>query len=224
MPQTQPTDSAEELALVRRAAAGDDGAFEEIVRRTEKLVYSVALRSAPCPEDAADIAQESYVKTWRALSSFRGECALSTWVCRITLNCCCDHARSAAQQPYLSLSVPDEDGEDERTVDIPDPDPAGMPEEAVLRQEEIEAVRAALDALPADMRTILTLRDIVGFSYTEIADVLSLEMGTVKSRINRARAALKNILTERNFSPDFSSNGQNTENGAIQTEGQYTRE
>ena len=99
-----------------------------------------------------------------------------------------------------------------------------MPEEAVLRQEEIEAVRAALDALPADMRTILTLRDIVGFSYTEIADVLSLEMGTVKSRINRARAALKNILTERNFSPDFSSNGQNTENGAIQTEGQYTRE
>ena len=190
---------ADEQLLVRRAADGDEAAFAAIIHRCERLVYSVALRHAPTAEDAADIAQETFLKAWRSLSSFRGDCALSTWICRIALNCCVDAARAARTRREVTLAVPDEDGEEDRFLELPDPDPAGMPEEAAVRQEEIEAVREAIDALPDDMRTIVTLRDISGLSYAEIAQILDLEMGTVKSRLNRARAALKKYLEERNF-------------------------
>ena len=189
---------ADDLTLVRRAADGDDRAFEEIVNRHSRLVYNIALRSTSTPEDAADIAQETFIKAWQSLSRFRGECALTTWLCRIALNCCCDHARSAKRHAAVSLTVRDDD-EDSRILDIPDTDVTVMPEEEVTRQAEIAAVRQAIDALPQDQRIIVTMRDIGGMSYMEIADALQLEMGTVKSRLNRARAAIKNLLMERNF-------------------------
>ena len=92
-----------------------------------------------------------------------------------------------------------EDEEESKVLDIPDTDVTAMPEEELTRQTEIAAVREAIDSLPEEMKTIITLRDISGLSYAEIADILRLEMGTVKSRINRARAAVKNFLIERNF-------------------------
>lgn len=186
-----------DLALVEKARRGDNDAFEEIVNRYSRLIYNIALRSASSPEDAADITQETFLKAWRSLSAFRGDCALSTWLCRIALNCSCDHARSAKRHFTMSLTVPEE--EDGKEWDIPETNVHALPEEEIARREEIEAVRQAIAALPEDQRTIVTMRDITGLSYAEIADALELEMGTVKSRINRARAAIKNFLLQRNF-------------------------
>jgi RNA polymerase sigma-70 factor (ECF subfamily) len=190
--------SVEDLSLALQAAEGSDDAFAVIVERYSRLVYNVALRSVSSPEDAADIAQETFLKAWRSIASFRGDCALSTWLCRIALNCCCDHARAAKRHRVVSLTV-QEDEEESKVLDIPDTDVTAMPEEELTRQTEIAAVRDAIDSLPEEMKTIITLRDISGLSYAEIADILRLEMGTVKSRINRARAAVKNFLIERNF-------------------------
>ena len=197
-PEERKQASVEDLSLARQAAAGNDDAFSVIVDRYSRLVYNVALRSVSSPEDAADISQDTFLKAWRSIGSFRGDCALSTWLCRIALNCCCDHARAAKRHRVLSLTV-QEDEEESKVLDIPDTDVTAMPEEELTRQTEIAAVREAIDSLPEEMKTIITLRDISGLSYAEIADILRLEMGTVKSRINRARAAVKNFLIERNF-------------------------
>ncbi len=188
----------EDLSLARQAAAGNDNAFSVLVDRYSRLVYNVALRSVSSPEDAADISQETFLKAWRSIGSFRGDCALSTWLCRIALNCCCDHARSAKRHRVLSLTV-QEDEDETKVLDIPDTDVTAMPEEELTRQTEITAVRQAIDSLPEDQKMIITMRDITGLSYAEIADTLDLEMGTVKSRINRARGAVKKFLLERNF-------------------------
>lgn len=188
----------DDLALARRAAK-DDNAFAEIMQRHSRLIYNVALRSAGTAEDAADIAQETFLKAWRSLSAFRGECALSTWLCRIALSCACDYARSKKRRATVSLTVPDGDGEDDRTLDIPVRDVTALPEEEAIRQMEIAAVREAIASLPEEQRTIVTLRDIGGMSYADIADTLGLELGTVKSRLNRARAAVKEFLVSRNF-------------------------
>ena len=188
----------EDLSLARQAAAGNDDAFSVIVDRYSRLVYNVALRSTSSPEDAADISQETFLKAWRSIGSFRGDCALSTWLCRIALNCCCDHARSAKRHRVLSLTV-QEDEDETKVLDIPDTDVTAMPEEELTRQTEIAAVREAIDSLPEDQKMIITMRDITGLSYAEIAETLGLEMGTVKSRINRARGAVKKFLLERNF-------------------------
>ena len=188
----------EDLSLARQAAAGNDDAFSVIVDRYSRLVYNVALRSVSSPEDAADISQDTFLKAWRSIGSFRGDCALSTWLCRIALNCCCDHARSAKRHRVLSLTVREED-EESKVLDIPDTDVTAMPEEELTRQTEIAAVRAAIDALPEEQKMIITMRDITGLSYAEIAETLGLEMGTVKSRINRARGNVKKFLIERNL-------------------------
>ena len=197
-PEERKQASIEDLSLARQAAAGNDDAFSVIVDRYSRLVYNVALRSASSPEDAADISQETFLKAWRSIGSFRGDCALSTWLCRIALNCCCDHARSAKRHRVLSLTV-QEDEDETKVLDIPDTDVTAMPEEELTRQTEIAAVREAIDSLPEEQKMIITMRDITGLSYIEIADTLGLEMGTVKSRINRARGAVKRFLVERNF-------------------------
>ena len=197
-PEERKQVSIEDLSLARQAAAGNDNAFSVLVDRYSRLVYNVALRSVSSPEDAADISQETFLKAWRSIGSFRGDCALSTWLCRIALNCCCDHARSAKRHRVLSLTV-QEDEDETKVLDIPDTDVTAMPEEELTRQTEISAVRAAIDSLPEDQKMIITMRDITGLSYSEIADTLGLEMGTVKSRINRARGAVKKFLLERNF-------------------------
>ena len=197
-PEERKQASIEDLSLARQAAAGNDDAFSVIVDRYSRLVYNVALRSVSSSEDAADISQETFLKAWRSIGSFRGDCALSTWLCRIALNCCCDHARSAKRHRVLSLTV-QEDEDETKVLDIPDTDVTAMPEEELTRQTEIAAVREAIDSLPEDQKMIITMRDITGLSYIEIADALGLEMGTVKSRINRARGAVKKFLVERNF-------------------------
>ena len=190
----------DELTLVRRAAAGDDTAFETIMKRYEKLVFTVALRSVSNRSDAECVSQEAFYKAWRSLKSFRGECSLGSWLCRITNSCAIDYLRTVRRHEAVSLTVEDEDGETHE-MEIPDTEISRMPEENAIREEQIRAVREAIAALPEDQKKIVTMRDMNGMSYQEISDALTLEMGTVKSRLNRARAAVKKYLTERHLFP-----------------------
>lgn len=204
MPSPYPDD----LALARRAVCEDD-AMAEIVSRYERMIYHIAYRSAASPEDAADITQETFLKAWRSLHAFRGDCSLSTWLCRIALSCACDFARGKKRRFTVPLhSHPD--GEDEPYAEIPVTDVSFLPEEQAVRQMEIAAVREAIASLPEEQRLVVTLRDLGEMSYADIADTLGLELGTVKSRLNRARAAVRDFLIQRNFFPPPPSNETET--------------
>lgn len=183
--------------LFRRAQT-DEAAFEQIVLRYERQVYALALALTGNREDAEDTAQEAFLHLWRSLGAWRGECSARTWVLRITRNAALDLLRRRGSRMVLPLTLTDENGE-ETEADLPDPSPDASPDAAFIRALEIREVRAAIAELPPDQREILTLRDIQDLSYTELSDLLGLPPGTVKSRLFRARAALKKRLCERNI-------------------------
>ena len=178
--------------MLVKARRGELSAFEELVRKYEKRVYAVALRSSGSPEDAADITQEVFLRAWRSIETFRGDSGFSTWLFRITMNMCVDHARHKQSQPQCQpLVIGEEDAE------RPIPDTAPTPEEHLDNSELGRELAAALDAVSEEHRRIVLLRDVSGMSYTEIAEVLEISEGTVKSRLARARVALLRILLER---------------------------
>ena len=188
--------------ILARARRGELDAFEELVRQYEKRVYAVALRASGSPEDAADITQEVFLRAWRSIESFRGDSGFSTWLFRITMNLCVDHARHKNAQPQTQpLVVGEEDAE------RPIPDTAPTPEEHLENSELGRELAAALDEVSEEHRRIVLLRDVSGLSYTEIAEVLEISEGTVKSRLSRARIALRTILLRRgNLLPSAASN------------------
>ena len=180
--------TAEEL--VRAAAKGNTLAFEELVRLHEKKVYALALRMCGNSEDAADVAQEAFLSAWRGLPSFRGEAGFSTWLYRLTSNAAIDQLRKGKRQRE-EASLDDGD----LPLDVPDRQPG--PQEAAESAELQRAVADGLRELSEDHRQILLLREYQGLSYDEIAQALEVDLGTVKSRISRARRALRKILLER---------------------------
>ena len=195
---------AEILALVEKAKGGDEDAFASLMDQYERFVYNVACRvlsaAGQSLDQAEDISQETFVKVWRNLSGFRGDCTFSTWLFRIAVNCAKDSVRSAARHPASSLSYAGEEDEDGVTEwDIPVTSGDTVPEDAVERRELILAVRRAVESLPDDQRQVIVLRDLHGLPYQEISAVLGLELGTVKSRVSRGRANLKTILENGNF-------------------------
>lgn len=181
----------DELELVRRAAAGDQGAFGLLVEQYEKPVYHQALRLLSHPEDAADVTQEVFLKAWRSLPAFQGESSFSTWLYRLTNNAAIDLLRrERKRRGDTSL-----DGEEGLPGDLA-ADPAPTPEQALERRELSRAVEDGLSRLSDEHRQVLVLREINGLSYDEIAQVLGLSPGTVKSRLARARLALAKILRQ----------------------------
>ena len=185
-------------ALVKKAQQGDETAFGVLVETYERFVYLTALRVLKMcggnPGDGEDVAQNAFLKAWRSLPSFRGDCAFSTWLYRITVNCARDHCRMESRHPTVSLTRADDEDE-EISIDIPVTDGDTVPEAVMDRQETVRQVRTAIQSLPEDMRAVILLRDIQDLSYAAIADLLHLEVGTVKSRLNRARNTLKEALT-----------------------------
>ncbi len=187
-----------EQELVARAKAGDDEAFAQLMRDNEKRIYNLTLRMTGNPEDAMDLAQEACLNAWRGLKFFKGDSAFSTWVYRLASNACIDHLRRKKRRQDISAPMPT-DEEDDSQPDIPDD--RFRPEQELERQELRRAVAQGLDLLSDEHRQVLVMREINGLSYQEIADVLDLEAGTVKSRIARARNSLRKILVESgNFS------------------------
>ncbi len=187
--------------ILAQARRGELDAFEELVRRYEKRVYAIALRSAGSPEDAADITQDVFLRAWRSIESFRGDSGFSTWLFRITMNICVDHARHRQTQPQTMALTNDED--EERPIH----DTAPTPEEYLDNSELGRELATALDEVSEEHRRIVLLRDVSGMSYTEIAEILEISEGTVKSRLARARIALRKVLLKRgNILPPASSN------------------
>ena len=199
----------QEAMIVRKVLQGDVNAFEKLVTEYEKAVYAIALRMTGNTEDAADMTQETFIKAYNSLSSFRGDSKFSVWLYRIANNVCLDFLRSKNRRPTVSLSAEDDDGE-ETQLDIADE--SQSPELLLESSLTRDAVRRGLDSLPPDYKQILLLREIQGLSYEEIAAALGIESGTVKSRIFRARKKLVAFLLRDGNIPDaFSSNSSKGE-------------
>ncbi len=195
----------QEAMIVRKVLQGDVNAFEKLVTEYEKAVYAIAQRMTGNPEDAADMTQETFIKAYNSLSSFRGDSKFSVWLYRIANNVCLDFLRSKNRRPTVSLSAEDDDGE-ETQLDIADE--SQSPELLLESSLTRDAVRRGLDSLPPDYKQILLLREIQGLSYEEIAAALGIESGTVKSRIFRARKRLCTFLIEDGNIPEFRSSGK----------------
>lgn len=184
----------EETRLIELARSGDHSAFEALVLAHQKQVYNLALRMVGNEEDALDMSQEAFLRAYTSLESFRGDSKFSVWLYRLTSNLCIDLIRSRKRRPTASLSYTDENDE-EQELEIPD---LRFSPEAELEKRELRRqVSEGLDSLSPEYRQILVLRELGGLSYEEIGQALSLEAGTVKSRIFRARKRLCGILSER---------------------------
>ncbi|MBQ2830641.1 MAG: sigma-70 family RNA polymerase sigma factor [Oscillospiraceae bacterium] len=176
-----------ELELVRAARAGDEGAFETLVRTHEKKIYNLCLRLCGNSDDAADAAQEAFVSAWRALPFFREESNFATWLYRLATNASIDLLRREKRH-RAPVSLDDE----EQSVDAVDE--SASPDELYEKKELRAAVLRAMEGLSDEQRRILILRELQQLSYQEIAEIMDMELGTVKTRIHRARKNLRNAL------------------------------
>ena len=179
--------------LAARARDGDQDAFEQLVRDNEKRIYTLALRMTGSREDALDLAQDAFFQAWKALPTFQGESSFATWIYRLTTNLCIDYIRrqQRRRETVSAVSLDDSDSP------FPEPaDPGQDPHRALEQTELRRAVERGLQALPEAQRQVLVLRELSGLSYQEIGERLDLDLGTVKSRIARARLALRKILLQ----------------------------
>lgn len=173
-----------EAELVRRAQDREAAAFGQLVEAHEQFVYNLALRATGLPQDAEDLAQEAFLKAWLALPHFRGQSAFRTWLYRITVNLCYNHSPRLRQdlqtlpveEIEYSLSGPGDPAEDYQQAD----------QQAFLQRE--------IAALPEGLRVLITLRYQMDLSYEEIAEVMDLPLGTVKTHLHRVRQKLKKAL------------------------------
>ncbi len=206
---TELTKENQDKVLIRRAKQGDLSAFEELVLRHEKMVYNVALRMMNHSEDAKDLSQEVFLKAYRSIQNFDERSAFSTWLYRITTNTCIDEMRRRKGKHSYSLEeeLESEDGSMQRQI----ADSGDTPEESLLREEKKDEILRALDTLSAEHKAAILLRDVRGLSYEEISEIMELPLGTVKSRISRARSQLKTEILkirERNGEISRHRNGR----------------
>lgn len=180
----------EELRLVEAARRGDVNSFNALVRLYEGRVYNLCFRMLGDAESAADAAQEAFLSAFRNLRSFRGG-SFRSWLLRIATNACYDALRARKRRPAVSLDAADD--EDEHSP-LQVADPAESPDDFALRRELAGAIQQGLATLPEDQRAVLILSDIEGLSYEEIAQVTGANLGTVKSRLSRGRARLRDVL------------------------------
>jgi len=182
--------------LVRRCITGDAAAWEEIVQRYSRRIYNICYRFAGSPDDAQDLTQEVFIKMYRTLSSYdvdRG--AFMTWVTTVTRNLLVDHFRKTKQERMTdSLDTTSSEHEDAMPLSEQIPDRGPSPDNSVQGREAREAVHEALQKLSPELREAVILRDLQDLDYREIATVLKVPEGTVKSRINRGRAELARLL------------------------------
>lgn len=193
-----------ERELVARAKRGDQEAFGALVEANQGRIYNLTLRMTGSPEDALDLSQEAFLNAWRGLDKFQGDSSFSTWLYRLASNVCIDFLRREKRRKDISMTVSLDDEEERRQAELPDH--RHSPEREVERRELREDIRRGLMSLSEEHRQVLVMRELSGMSYAEIGAVLKLEEGTVKSRIARARVALRKILVkDGNFSGASSS-------------------
>jgi RNA polymerase sigma factor (sigma-70 family) len=171
-----------------RARRGDVAAFNELVLEHQGLMFNLCYRLLGQRQSAEDACQEAFVSAWRSLAGLRGD-AFRPWLLRIAANACHDELRRRVRRPSYSLDVAMEEG----VPEPPDSDP--LPESSVLTGELRRDLESALQALPEDQRVAIVLCDVEGLDYGEIAAAMRCSLGTVKSRISRGRARLREVLT-----------------------------
>ncbi len=186
----------DEQALVEAAQQGDLAAFNSLIEEHQQRAYHLAIRIVRDAESAADATQEAFLKAFRNLHTFHGG-SFRAWLLRIVMNACYDHLRRQRVRRARSLEemATSSDG------DWPIAASVEGPEKAVLRQELGERLSQAIDRLPVALRTVLVLSDVEGLSYPEIAAAVGIPLGTVKSRLSRARAAIRHDLLAERASP-----------------------
>jgi len=187
-----PSDRSEDQALVQAALSGDEG-FERLVRTYERLVYRVAFRFVGNETDACDVAQDVFLRVHRGLPKFRGESALSTWIYAITANLSRNALRGRKNREKVQVLAPKEE-EGSRPFWDRAPDPRASASRGTESKELGEALQKALSELPVDYREAVILRDLEDMDYERIAEALGTGLGTVKSRIARGRAILREKL------------------------------
>jgi len=188
-----------EREIIRRVIDGDKNAFEELVLANQKNVYNLALKMTGNEEDALDVSQEAFLKAYRQLDGFRGESKFSVWLYRLTYNLCIDFLRKKPRSKIISLSYEDDEG-DAKFLEIPDT--RNLPEDSALRNETRRIIAAGIMEMAHKHREILVMREITCMTYDEIAETLNVNVGTVKSRLARARMKLVEILSKKGTFPE----------------------
>jgi RNA polymerase sigma-70 factor, ECF subfamily len=183
-----------DLVLVKRVQRGDKTAFDLLVRKYQHKVVKLVLRYVRNPAEAEDIAQEAFIKAYRALPQFRGDSAFYTWMYRIAINTAKNSLASRDRSPIAyDLDLTDPEGSHSVQTRLQDPD---TPEGMALTEEIRGIVNSAIEALPEELKTAIVLRELDGLSYEEIAAAMECPVGTVRSRIFRAREAIDKRLRE----------------------------
>jgi RNA polymerase sigma-70 factor (ECF subfamily) len=181
------------MRIVRKVLAGDVNAFEQLVVENQKSVYNLALKIMKNESDALDVSQDVFLKAYTNLENFRGDSRFSVWLYRLAYNACIDASRKSKTGMNISLTVQDEDSESAE-LDLADTKP--LPEEETERRETQREVQAAIQELPEDQRKIIVMREFSDMAYEDIAASLGISVGTVKSRLSRARKNLAKILIQ----------------------------
>ena len=178
-----------ERDMIERASRGDAAAFNQLMEQHERRMYAVSLRMCGNREDAQDCLQEAMLRVYRAIGGFKGQSSFSTWVYRITMNTCLDELRRKKNRQNTSL---------DNLLDMgwSPADETNAPEKQAMRSELRRNLNRAIRELPEEMRAAVVLRDIQGFSYDEIARMLEINVGTIKSRISRGREKLREKMKE----------------------------
>ena len=181
-----------EETIIQAAQRGELAAFNQLVLKYQEMAYNVAYRVLGDPDSAADATQDSFLKAYRALREFRGG-TFKFWLLRIVINTCYDQLRAQQRHPTTSLEDLAVDSEHASHLVQRGADP----EEYALREELYALIQAGIQSLPEEQRITLVLADIEGFSYQEIAEITGVQLGTVKSRLSRARWHLRDFLRAR---------------------------
>lgn len=194
----KPQDEYEqEKAWIEEFLAGDRSAFDNLALRYQDRVFNLCCRMIGDRQDAADCAQEVFVKVYRSLERFRFDSHFSTWIYTIAVNTCRNHLKSVAFRFWKRTASIDPPGEDEGSRETFEPaDPAPSALDRLERKERETLVQKAVEALPRDSREVIILRDMEGFSYEDIARITGWNPGTVKSKLARARSRLQQELKE----------------------------
>jgi RNA polymerase sigma-70 factor (ECF subfamily) len=191
--------TADDGMLIERSRRGDRAAFDQLVSKHQQRAYQYAYRLTRDPEEAADVVAESFIRMFKALDNFKGDSAFTTWMYRIATNCFLDIRKKKRSKPAISLeaTVQTTDGE----VAYQFEDTSSSPHEEAERTEAMSAVQDAIEQLPEYQRAIIIMYHAEMQSYEEIASALNLPIGTVKSRLNRARLSLRNLLEPAGLNP-----------------------
>ena len=180
----------QEALLIEKARDGDISAFEKLISLYEKKIYNYCYRMTNNREDAEDLTQDVFIKVYRNLKNFKGNSKFSTWIYRIAYNACVDKHRKKKKIQFFSLDSGNHDNTGNTQLVSNNP----LPEDEIIQKERYKKIQECIANLKPKYKTVIILRDIQNYSYEEIAEILQMPLGTVKSHISRARAALSDAL------------------------------